>query len=188
MKELRHYTEAFSHLHTATKKGFRAPHKAVLLLAVIDLVEEGAITSPNIELSDRLIRQFDKLWLHFLRNSAIFIPNITQPFFHMQYESFWRLVEHAESHMAMVAEPLPYVEGRKRKMDLPQGGYSVKAMRRAFAYAEMDNQLFLLLQNADARAMLRVVLINGYLTNQPTRTMPDLSSLILAIPFIAFVA
>lgn len=48
--------------------------------------------------------------------------------------------------------------------------------------------LFELLQNADARAMLRVTLINEYLCNQPTRSMPDLSHLIMALPLIAFVA
>lgn len=41
MHELKHYIDAFSTLHTAKVKEHRAPHKAVLLLAVIDLVEEG---------------------------------------------------------------------------------------------------------------------------------------------------
>lgn len=36
--------------------------------------------------------------------------------------------------------------------------------------------------------MLRVTLINEYLCNQPTRSMPDLSHLIMALPLIAFVA
>ena len=44
------------------------------------------------------------------------------------------------------------------------------------------------MQNADARAMLRVILINEYLTNQPTRTMPDFNGLIMALPLIALVA
>ncbi len=54
----------------------------------------------------------------------------------------------------------------------------------AFAYAEIDEMLFQLLQNADARAMLRVILINTYLANQPTKTMPNLNSLIAALPLI----
>lgn len=36
--------------------------------------------------------------------------------------------------------------------------------------------------------MLRVALINEYLCNQPIRSMPDLSHLIMALPLIAFVA
>ena len=51
MLELRHYIDTFSHLHTAKVKGYRAPHKAILLLAVIDLVEAKKIAAPRIELT-----------------------------------------------------------------------------------------------------------------------------------------
>ena len=61
-------------------------------------------------------------------------------------------------------------------------------MRNAFEFAEIDDTLFKLLQNADARAMLRVILINEYLTNQPTKAMPNITQLIMALPFIALVA
>ena len=88
----------------------------------------------------------------------------------------------------MDAEPNPWVETKKEKKGLSKGSYSVEAMRRAFAYAEIDGILFQLLQNADARAMLRVVLINTYLTDQPTKTMPNLNSLISALPLLALVA
>ena len=40
MIELTHYIDAFSSLHTAKLKGHKAPHKAVLLLAIIDFIEE----------------------------------------------------------------------------------------------------------------------------------------------------
>jgi len=88
----------------------------------------------------------------------------------------------------LVAEESPFVESRKETKDLPSGSYSVKAMREAFAYAEIDGVLFQLLQKADARAMLRVILINTYLTNQPTKTMPNLSALLAAFPLLALVA
>jgi len=48
--------------------------------------------------------------------------------------------------------------------------------------------LFAQLQNMDARAMLRVVLINTYLSNQPTRTMPKIGSWIVALPLLSLVA
>jgi hypothetical protein len=38
MKDFSYYKECFSTLHTAKSKGFYAPHKALLLLSVIDLV------------------------------------------------------------------------------------------------------------------------------------------------------
>ena len=52
MTELKHYIDAFSHLHTAVVKGHKAPHKAVLLLAVIDMVEEERIVNNHIHLSE----------------------------------------------------------------------------------------------------------------------------------------
>ncbi len=188
MQELHHYINAFSSLHTAKVKGHKAPHKAVLLLAIIDLVEQDLILTPCIDLTDELNEKFKEIWHRYLGSSAIFTPNICQPYFHMQYEPFWRLVEKSEAVRGMAADVNPLVEPRKERKELPKGSYSVEAMRRAFAYAEIDGKLFQLLQNADARAMLRVVLINTYLANQPTKTMPNLHKLIAALPLLALVA
>ncbi len=185
--ELRNYIDAFSSLHTAKIKGYKAPHKAVLLLAIIDLVEEKSISSPCIELSDELNDKFNEIWHRYLGTSSVFTPDICKPYFHMQHESFWRLVERHETQ-GMAAEPSPWVVSKKEKKELPVGRYSIQAMRRAFAYAKIDGRLFQLLQNSDARAMLRVVLINAYLSNQPTKTMPNISAVIAALPLLAFVA
>lgn len=186
--ELRHYIDAFSSLHTAKVKGYKAPHKAVLLLAIIDLIEEEVILTPYIDLSDGLKEKFDALWRRYLGTSSIFTPDICKPYFHMQHEPFWRLVEVNEADYGMAAEPNLWVASKKERKDLPKESYSIEAMRRAFAYAEIDGMLFHLLQDSDARAMLRVVLINTYLANQPTKTMPNINVLISALPLLALVA
>ena len=172
MTTLSHYIQAFQSLHTAKVNGVKAPHKAVLLLAVIDLVEERVIGSPRIKLTDALNNRFNEIWMRYIGHSAIFIADICKPFYHMQHEPFWNLVEKQEAMMA--AEPV--VPSHERE-DLPKGGYTVKAMRKGYEYAEIDEALFALLQNADNRALLRVLLINTYLTNQPTKTMPRISAL-----------
>lgn len=186
--ELHHYIDAFSSLHTAKMKGHKAPHKAVLLIAILDLIDEGQILGPQITLSDELVNRFNEVWRRYLGNSAIFTPDITKPFFHMQHESFWRLVDKEEATLPIAAEDTLFVAESKRIMNLPRGSYSVKAMRNAFAYAEIDSLLYQTLLNNDTRAMLRVILINEYLTNQPTKTMPNLTSIILALPILALVA
>lgn len=188
MLELRHYIDAFSSLHTAKVKGYKAPHKAVLLISIIDLIEEGQILGPQIKLTEELVNRFNEVWSRYLGTSVIFTPDITKPFFHLQHESFWRLVTKEEAALRMAAEDTLFVAERKRTADLPRGSYSVKAMRSAFAYAEIDTLLFHVLQNNDARAMLRVILINEYLTNHPTKTMPNLSAIIAALPLLALVA
>ena len=188
MFDIKHYIEAFTNLHTAKVKGHRAPHKAVLLLAIIDLIEEKEITAPRIELTDKLENKFNAVWRRYLGTSAIFTPDITKPYFHMQHESFWRLLEYEEANVMMVSEETLLVSVNKETKKMPQGSYSIKAMRNAFAYAEIDKMLFQLLQENDARAILRVVLINEYLTDQPTKTMPNLIKLIMALPLITLVA
>ena len=188
MNNPKDYIEAFSHLHTAKVKGRKAPHKAVLLLAIMDLVESKVIRNPRIELTDELVRKFNSVWKRYLGESSIFTPDITKPYFHMQYEPFWNLVEKHDFGALLVAEDKPWSMGGQEKKSLPPGGYSVKSMRNAFECAEIDKRLFEIMQNADARAMLRVILINEYLTNQPTRTMPDFNGLIMALPLIALVA
>ena len=109
-------------------------------------------------------------------------------FANQQHEPFWRLVEVNEADYGMAAEPNLWVTSKKERKDLPKGSYSIEAMRRAFAYAEIDGMLFHLLQDSDARAMLRVILINTYLANQPTKTFSDIKALISVLPLLAFVA
>ena len=54
LSNMEKYIDYFSALHTNTQKGVRAPHKAVMLLSVIDLVEYGVIDLNRIEFSVRL--------------------------------------------------------------------------------------------------------------------------------------
>ena len=85
------YVSLFSALNTAKIAGKNAPHKAVLLLTIIDLVEAGIITSPRIELSEALQGTFARVWRRYIGTSLIFQPKVATPFWHMQNEPFYRL-------------------------------------------------------------------------------------------------
>lgn len=85
-----YYKYHFSRLHTAKLKGKLAPHKAVLLIAVMRLVERGIIDSSEIELSDELVKTFKEVWAEKVPASCPFSCSIGQPFFHMQHEPFLR--------------------------------------------------------------------------------------------------
>lgn len=188
MQGIKYYVSIFSSLHTNKQKGIKAPHKAVLLMAVIDLVEDGGVCSPHIVLTKELEECFNATWRRYIGNSALFSPDIAKPFYHMQHEDFWMLVTREEANSSVAAEDDDTIINKKTLKDLPYGRYSVNAMRDAFAYAEMDRQLFDILQNNDARAVLRVTLINNYFTNHPTKSMPSLTSFILALPLMTLVA
>lgn len=188
MTELEKYSKLFSNLHTAKVKGQKAPHKAILLLAIIELIEKEIINSTHIELSEELVECFKETWKCNLGHFSIFCSDIAKPFFHMQHESFWKLVDYEEACVKMVAEDSMWIDDDKSKKTLPNGSYSLRTMRQTFAYAEIDNTLFQLLHNANARAMLRGILINEYLKNQPAKTMSNFVQLMMALPFIVLVA
>lgn len=118
--QVKEYVEAFSHLHTAKVKGRKAPHKAVLLLAIIDLVESNVIRCPQIELTDELVKRFREVWRRYLGQSAIFTPDITKPFFHMQHEPFWRLVGAHDVEAMMAAEQRPWRKDKADRKELPR--------------------------------------------------------------------
>lgn len=120
MKVFKNYVDAFSHLHTAKVKGRKAPHKAVLLLAIIDLVESNVIRCPQIELTDELVKRFREVWRRYLGQSAIFTPDITKPFFHMQHEPFWRLVGAHDVEAMMAAEQRPWRKDKADRKELPR--------------------------------------------------------------------
>lgn len=88
---MNNYTTTFSSLHTAKIAGKQAPHKAVLLLSIMDLVEAGIITSPRIKLSEALEGTFAKVWKRYIGSSIIFTPKVATPFWHLQNEPFYRL-------------------------------------------------------------------------------------------------
>ncbi len=159
-EDLNYYIYHFSHLHTARYKGKAAPHKAVLLLAVIELIEGGLIETNKIELSDILLDKFQDIWNRYKGTTSIFTPDIGKPFFHMQHEPFWNLVEYGEDNSELI-ELLGLPRMAKR---LPSTNkYSVKSLRESFCYAEISEGLLSLIKEPESSAKLKNTLIKTYL-------------------------
>ncbi len=155
---LNKYDLFFCSLHTNKQKGMPAPHKAVLLLSVIDLVECGVIKNNEIELSERLEQQFKHNWDRYVGRSILFSPKIGTPFFHLHSEPFWTLV--------------PFVGGEDTIETLRTGNpYATGTMRKHFRCAKIDRELFDLLKDDDVRAKLRTTLISTYI--QPQKRVVD---------------
>lgn len=164
------YLQQFSSLHTAKIAGKLAPHKAVLLLSIMDLVEAGIITSPRIELSEALEGTFARVWKRYIGTSIIFTPKVATPFWHLQNEPFYRL----------------YMNNGQ----LISGGtgrYSISWLREN-TYAMLDEKLFHLMQDENARAELRVKLVSTYLKDLHSGTDSVLSALTLLGLFIHLAA
>lgn len=165
MNDLNHYINCFSSLHTMKKLGKPAPHKALLLLSVIDLVERGIITDCRVPLSDSLEKQFKHNNTKLLGESILFQPRISYPYYHMRSEPFWQLVSHTGGQVQNISN------------------YSISNLRKHIAYARIDEELFGLLKNPNVRAKLRVLLISTYLDNQPTLVAP-IQAILISMGYI----
>ncbi len=144
------YIEYFQSLHTNKMRGQVAPHKPILLLSVMDLIESGVIVSNKIQLTDSLERQFLSNWKKYVGESEVFRPKFGTPYWYMNSEPFWRLI--------------PFSGGEEKIRLLQQGNpCTPNTIRSQIAYAEIDAELFELIKDPKTCARLRVALIKNYL-------------------------
>jgi len=154
-----HYAELLSDMNRAVVKGYRAPHKLVLLMAICELVEEGKITENKVLLNADLEEKFRTLWKEYVdsdeempldrvadelfggeKKTYPFKCNIANPFYHLSGEPFWTLKKSAN--------------WRQR------ASWSVTALRSDYEYAEMDEELFALIADNTSRKRI-VTLLAG---------------------------
>ena len=143
---LHQYTYAFAHLNRNKLRGEVAPHKPVLLLALIDYIEEKMPTAEGraelylpIPFRPTLEIKFKCAWNRYV-HSEVFKPSFVNPIIHMQSEPFYHLV------------PRP-----NRGYD---GTHSMLAIESAFQGIQLDSELMQLIIQQDMRERLRQVLID----------------------------
>lgn len=95
--------------------------------------------------------------------SCPFTCDISKPYFHMQYEPFWHLLEREEEH-SMVAEELGLYSSETKSM---AKAYTVNSMREKFQCAIIDKELLGVMQSKDDCKRLEELLIAKYLTYNP---------------------
>lgn len=148
IKNLSYYKRCFIQLNRSARKGEKAPHKPILLLAMIDRVEQlvsmgvaghRMINQSLIDLNPKLEQFFYKNWNQYVK-SELFAPSFSTPFFHMESESFWKLA---------------LKTGAK-----PQGSQGESHLYKYYLGAYIDEELMLLLLEKDIRNELRNLLID----------------------------
>lgn len=157
------YIPAFLSLNTAKRMGQVAPHKAVMLLAVIDLIENGTISSSSFQLSEALESKFLQNWKRYVGSSLLFKPVPATPFWHLGSESFWFLSR-------LDGKPLTEIT------ETP----SLSKIRSCGITACLDKDLFCLLRSEDNRAVVRTTLISKYLNghHQVRKVLPIVLGLV----------
>lgn len=141
---LKRYTHRFENLKVDKAHGI-APHKPVLLLSIIQLIENGSIDSNRIYITPELVSAFKSHW-HLLvtsKHTAIF----ALPFYHLTSDKFWRLI----------AKP-----GYEKALELKGAMRSFNNLNAAVDYAEIDNTLYDLLKIKESRDILRWIILDKY--------------------------
>ncbi len=139
------YTRAFQKLHVSRSKGI-APHKPVLLLAVIDSIEKGDITENKIFITPELVSLFKYNW-SLLVDSDAFVPNFALPFYHLKTEKFWHLKT---------------VFGKEIELTSSNSIKSFSYLKGAIDYAFLDDKLFQELLDETLRNYYRQVLLDWF--------------------------
>jgi putative restriction endonuclease len=164
--KLPHYLENFSRLRTDRTGGWtaatqnQAPHKPILLLAVLDLFAQGRITANLIEITPELGELFAGYW------SKVMPPerrgNLALPFFHLRSSGFWHLL------------PQP---GQEATLEAVRQVDTLRQLGKLTLGARLDDDLFQLLQSAEPRNALRTTLIQTYFAPEYHPTLLDLGEI-----------
>jgi putative restriction endonuclease len=142
--------EYYLHKLTSLKRANgKAPHKPVLLLALMENIEAGKVRDNRVEIEDDLVTSFLRIWPK-LVDEPTFHASFFMPFFHMQSEGFWRLV------------PMPGNEEAYNEMLRRNDAGSLKQLRNNAAFALIDEELIMLLLQPDKREILRTALLDKY--------------------------
>lgn len=86
----RELEENLTRLNVDRSSGHPKPHKVCLLLAVMDLIQQGQIQTPQIQLTAALEDAFKIRFKRYQKNNDK--ADISLPFYHLKSEPFWNLI------------------------------------------------------------------------------------------------
>lgn len=144
------YIELFQNLRTNNKYGRKSPHKAVLMLTVIELYEQNVLSDNEICYDDTLKSMFLKVWNRVLPNEPLFHPEAYLPFWYLQSDSFWHIVPN---------------RGKEDILSLMRDTNIKPSEAKLYdcvKYAELDEDLFFLMTLPSGRSSLKRALLETY--------------------------
>jgi len=124
-----------------------APHKPILLLAVIESFENGEITDNWIEVTDDLFQRFHDLWHILVKTQNV--PTFSLPFYHLKNEKgeFWKLITYP-------GKEIPTTKSKSIK--------SFKALNDTVLAAQLSDDLFIAFSDSIKREELKIALLEKY--------------------------
>lgn len=121
-----------------------APHKPLLLLTILDLIEERELTSPVVRLTPDLAFRFLGYW-EIVASRGRAVGRVELPFFYLRSDGFLRHVAHHGMEPAL-------------RSVRPK---SVNLLNQIIDYSELPSDFFSLMLEKDHRDAARRVLLHG---------------------------
>lgn len=144
------YIELFQNLRTNNKYGRKSPHKAVLMLTVIELYEQNVLLDNEIYYDDTLKSMFLKVWNRVLPDEPLFHPEAYMPFWYLQSDSFWHIVPVRGKEDILTLMRDTNIKPSETKLD------------DCVKYAELDEDLYFLMTLPSGRSSLKRALLETY--------------------------
>lgn len=145
-KLLTSYLHKIERLRVDRTRDLPAPHKPLLLLTVLDLIERGEITDNRIEISPLLVETYLNYWKHIPTGQ----PRLFNPFPRLRTSGFWHLHARPRQEAALAAT---------------RSFQSMSHLTKLVAYASLDPKLFMLLQRPEVREVMRQTIIETHLSH-----------------------
>ena len=141
-------------LRRATTKLGPAPHKPILLLALLELFDEKKIDRNWIEIDDPLLTRFYDIWN--LLAGSVNTPNFALTFFHMGNErrNLWNLTV-LPGKTIVTTHKLAYK--------------SLKALKETFLGARLSDEFYSAIKNRQTRDAIKSALLTTYFPNNSFR-------------------
>lgn len=146
------YIEAVKNLKTNNKWGRKSPHKAILLLAVIELYEKNILMDNEIRYDETLKSTFLEMWNMTLPNESLFHPDVYLPFWYLQSDNFWHIVPYRGKEDILTLMRDTNIKPSEAKI--------VDSVK----YVELDEDLYFLMTLPSGRSTLKRALLETYTT------------------------
>lgn len=143
------YVDQLTAMRMNTQDGHTSPHKAVMMLAVMDLIAAGETDDNCIEYGPELLEHFRR-YFDVVKTEADSCTPLN-PFWHLKTEPFWHHVVREDKKAVYEAMGRP--RGPNVMADVVEGAF-------------LDDELFALLQNQSIRQEMREALITRYFGEQ----------------------
>jgi len=138
------YIAKLQALNVNRARGHASPHKVCMLLAVMDLLEDGTLRNNRIEFNEALIEKFRHHFEMMQTEADQLNPHL--PYYHLRSDGFW--------HHAVRA-------GREAAYEELRSANTPNRIRDAIAHAYLDEELFEYLKYSVTRAQLKHALFEN---------------------------